>query len=186
MSDALIKTADDVLAFWFSDRARSLWFAREAAFDGEIRRTFAATYQAAAAGRLHAWEGSPPGALALVIVLDQFALNMFRGDARGFATEAEARRIAAQAIARGFDAALSDEQKGFLYMPFMHSEDLADQQRAVELYQRAGLQDNLHYARHHRALIRRFGRFPHRNAILGRQSTPEEQDYLAQPDAFRG
>jgi uncharacterized protein (DUF924 family) len=124
--------------------------------------------------------------LALVIVLDQFPLNMFRGQRESFATEAAAREAAVQAIAWGFDQSLTDEQKAFLYLPFMHSEDLADQDRAVALYEGAGLENSLKWARHHRELIRRFGRFPHRNAILGRPSTPEELAYLGSAGAFKG
>ena len=182
----MLKTPERVLDFWFSDRVRSRWFDASAAFDEEIRATFGDTYRAAAEGELLDWARSPEGALALVIVLDQFPLNMFRGKPASFAGEAQARRVAAEAIARGFDATLNDEQKGFLYLPFMHSEDLDDQRRSVDLYERAGLEDGLKWARHHLAIVERFGRFPHRNAVLGRESTPEERAYLEQEDAFKG
>jgi uncharacterized protein (DUF924 family) len=132
------------------------------------------------------WEVTPAGALALVIVLDQLPLNMFRHQPESFAMEAAARRVAARAIARGFDSQLTDAQKTFLYLPYMHSEDLSDQDESVALYEKAGLEDSLNFARHHRELIRRFGRFPHRNAILGRESTAEENAYLNSAEAFLG
>lgn len=132
------------------------------------------------------WEATPEGALALVIALDQFPLNLFRGQAESFATEAAARAVADRAIARGFDQAMSPVQRQFLYLPFMHSETLDDQERSVRLYQQPGLEDSLRFARHHRDLIARFDRFPHRNAILGRTSTAEESTYLASPEAFHG
>jgi uncharacterized protein (DUF924 family) len=111
---------------------------------------------------------------------------MFRGRPEAFAADDQARQVALEAIARGFDQPLSGEQKAFLYLPLMHSEKMADQDRAVELYQRAGLEESLKWARHHQDLIRRFGRFPHRNAILDRESTPEEVAYLNSDEAFRG
>ena len=137
-------------------------------------------------GRIVALGDAPEGALALVICLDQLPLNMFRGQAESFAGEALSRAIAAAAIERGFDQKLDNIQKVFLYMPYMHSEDLADQDRAMALFEQAGLTDNLHWAKHHREIVSRFGRFPHRNAILGRQSTPEELAYLASDEAFKG
>lgn len=181
-----VKTPEAVLEFWFSDRVRPLWFNGNPAFDQEICETFLDTYRAAAEGRLADWERSPAGALALVILLDQFPLNMFRGRPEGFATEARAREVAAAAIERGFDARLDEAQQGFLYTPFMHSENLADQDRSVELFRRAGLDEGLRWAEHHRNIVRRFGRFPHRNALLGRDSTARELDYLGGKDAFKG
>ena len=132
------------------------------------------------------WEQTAEGALALVILLDQMPLNMYRGQPESFATEAQSREVAGRAITRHFDQYLPDKGKAFLYMPFMHSENLADQDRSVELFTNAGLQDNLRFARHHRDIVRRFGRFPHRNAILGRNSTPEETAWLASGEAFLG
>ena len=120
----------------------------------------------------------PEGALALLILLDQFPRNMFRGAARAFATDPLARAIAAGALLKGFDAQVPPEMRGFFYLPFMHSEDLADQERCVALYQAAGDADGLKWAQEHADIIRRFGRFPHRNAVLGRASTPEEQAFL--------
>lgn len=178
--------ADEVLGFWFTPRVRKRWFNATAAFDRELAERFSATYRVGAAGRLAQWSARPEQAVALVIVLDQFPLNMFRGRPESFATEAVARHVAGDAIGRGFDAVVPGEYKGFLYLPYMHSEDLADQDHALELFERAGLSDYLRWARHHRELIRRFGRFPHRNAILGRESTPDEAAYLRLNDAFRG
>lgn len=175
-----------ILDFWFSPRVRPLWFDAGADFDEEVRVRFLPLYQQALRGDLSAWEDDAMSSLALVIVLDQFPLNMFRGRPESFAGEQEAGRVARQAVERGYDVQLSAKQKAFLYMPLMHSEDLADQDLALELFARAGLEDNLGWARHHRELIRRFGRFPHRNAILGRPSTAEEMAYLASPEAFHG
>ena len=176
----------EVLTFWFAPDVQPLWFAATPDFDEQLRARFLATYRAAAAGQLTDWDTTTEGALALVIVLDQFPLNLFRGQPESFATEAAARAVADRAIARGFDQALPPEQRQFLYLPFMHSEALTDQARSMRLYQQPGLEDSLHFARHHRDLIARFGRFPHRNAILGRTSTAEELAYLASPEAFHG
>lgn len=178
--------AEAVLAFWFAPEAQPLWFASTPAFDQALRTRFLPTYRAAAANRLSDWERTPEDALALVIVLDQFPLNMFRDQPESFATEAMARAVADRAIVRGFDQVVPLIQRPFLYLPFMHSETLIDQDRCVRLYQQPGLEHSLGFARHHRAIIQRFGRFPHRNAILGRPSTVEELAYLASPDAFHG
>lgn len=179
-------TPQDVVDFWFSDSARPLWFRSTAAFDQQIRERFLATWRLARDGALQGWTASAQGALALILVLDQFPLNLFRGTPKSFCTEAAAREAARRAIHFGFDSELDNDQKVFLYLPFMHSEDPADQDRAVELCSLAGLQDALKWAEHHRELIRRFGRFPHRNGVLGRISTPEEQVYLSSDDAFLG
>ena len=176
-----------VLEFWFSERVRRHWFGNpDRDLDLEIRNRFEDAWRAAARGVFAAWEASPEGALALVLLLDQFPLHMFRGRPEAWSTEALARQVARRAIGRGHDRALDDDGRRFLYLPFMHSEDLADQDRAVALYERAGLEDAARWARHHREIIRRFGRFPHRNAALGRETTPEEAAWLASPDAFHG
>lgn len=182
----MIASREDVLEFWFSDEVKPLWFRSTPAFDDALRERFLATWQAAAAGELDHWADSPEGALALVVVLDQFPLNMFRGKPEGFSTEALSREVAKAAIDKGWDQQLEGALLAFLYMPLMHSEDLADQDRSVALFEAAGLADNLRFAKHHRELIRRFGRFPHRNAILGRPSSEEELAYLASKDAFHG
>ena len=129
---------------------------------------------------------SPAGCLALVIVLDQLPLNMFRGEAESFSTEAQSRDVARHAINQGFDAQLEIEQRAFLYMPFMHSEDLADQDLGIELFDQPGLETNLRFARHHREIVARFGRFPHRNDALGRESSAAEIEYLNSKGAFTG
>ncbi|MGF1546772.1 MAG: DUF924 family protein [Thiotrichales bacterium] len=189
MATAPIDTITDPAAineFWFSARVRPLWFNSTAVFDAELIAHYQTTWEAARSGRLASWESTPAGALALVIVLDQLPLNMFRGTAQGFATEQAAREVAARAIERGDDQALDHAGRAFLYLPFMHSEDLVDQDRSVALFEAAGLLENLRFARHHREIIQRFGRFPHRNAILGRPSTPGELAYLSSPQAFHG
>lgn len=181
-----METPQTILEFWFSDAVRKRWFDSSPEFDGQLKQRFLAVWEAAARGDLSDWEATAEGALALVIVLDQFPLNMFRGRPESFATEAASRAVAERAIARGLDRQLDKSAQGFLYIPFMHSESLSDQDRSVALYEAAGLDDNLKWARHHREIVRRFGRFPHRNAVLGRASTPQEQAYLDAPEAFHG
>lgn len=175
-----------VLDFWFEAANRRCWFRSTPAFDRLIRERFEAVWKVARDGQLDTWEDSPEGALALVVVLDQFPLNMYRGTALSYSTEAQSREVARRALAAGFDVRLNDEQRAFLYLPFMHSENLSDQDRAVELFERAGLEDNLRWARHHRDIVRRFGRFPHRNALLQRENTPEESRWLQSDQAFSG
>ena len=181
-----LATAEELLEFWFSPRAEKRWFNSTPAFDDELRDRFATTYAAACHGELDDWQTTAHGALALVILFDQIPLNIFRSQPQSFASEARARAVAAQAIAQGFDADLTGPQKAFLYLPYMHSETLTDQDKAVELFRQAGLVNNLRYAEHHREIVRRFGRFPHRNAILGRASSAEEIAWLASKDAFKG
>jgi uncharacterized protein (DUF924 family) len=165
-----------VIAFWRAAGPKK-WFEKDAAFDDEIRRRFLKIHEAAASGKLTAWEASAEGALALLILLDQFPRNMFRGEVRAFVTDPLARAIASRAILNGLDGAFPD-MRGFFYLPFEHSEDLADQERGLTLYKAAGDDDGLKWAKIHADIIRRFGRFPHRNAVLGRVSTPEEQKFL--------
>jgi len=166
----------DIIGFWRAAGPEK-WFEKDTDFDEEIRRRFLAVHEAAAAGKLAAWEESAEGTLALLILLDQFPRNMFRGSARAFATDAQARTVAAGALLRGFDGAIAD-MRSFFYLPFEHSEDMADQERCTALYKAAGDTDGLKWAELHADIIRRFGRFPHRNAILGRTTTPEEQAFL--------
>jgi uncharacterized protein (DUF924 family) len=165
-----------VLTFWRA-AGPDKWFAKDTAFDDEIRVRFLATYEAAAARTL-AWDDTAEGALALLIVLDQFPRNMFRGSARAFAADPLARELATRAIARGFDLAVAVPERGFFYLPFEHSETLADQERGVALNRASGDADALKWAERHADIIRRFGRFPHRNAVLGRATTAEEQAFL--------
>ena len=181
MSQADYKTIIDL---WFSAEVKERWFNSSPAFDQQLRSRFLTTWQAAREGDLD-WAHSPEAALALVIVLDQFPLNMFRGQAESFATEAMSREVAAAAIEKGFHKELSDPQKVFLFMPYMHSESLADQDCSVRLFELAGL-SNVKWAEHHRDIVRRFGRFPHRNAILGRESSAEELAWLDSDEAFNG
>ncbi|MCW8889479.1 MAG: DUF924 domain-containing protein [Sedimenticola sp.] len=176
----------EIIDFWFSEPVCNHWFAATPELDSEISARYESLWGLACEGQLDHWMTSAEGCLALVILLDQFPLNMFRNQAKSFNTEAQARAVAGFAIKREFDQRLSSPQRAFLYMPYMHSEALEDQERSVSLYEQAGLADNLAFARHHRAIVREYGRFPHRNAILGRPSTPEEQRYLASDGAFTG
>ncbi len=170
-------TPSDIVSFW-REAGPKAWFRKDEAFDAEIRRRFLGIHEAAAEGLLTDWESSAESALALLILLDQFPLNMFRGTARMFASDPLARAIAAGAIVRGFDAAVAREMRGFFYLPFMHSEALEDQMRSVAFYKAIDDADGLKWADEHADIIRRFGRFPHRNAVLGRATTPEEKAFL--------
>ena len=180
-----LASIDEVIAFW-REAGEAKWFSRDEAFDAACRERFLATYEAAAEGDLAEWELSPKGALALLILLDQLPRNMFRGTRRVYATDPAALLTAERAIERGFDGEVEPELRRFFYLPFMHAEDLAAQERCVALHEAAGDVDNLKWARHHRDIIARFGRFPHRNAILGRESTEAERAYLAEEGAFAG
>jgi uncharacterized protein (DUF924 family) len=172
-----VATPNDVLAFWRALGAER-WFAKHTEVDAEIGRRFNATYESAAAGLLADWEEAAETALALLIVLDQFPRNMFRGAPRAFAADPLARAVAGRAIARGLDAAVARAERGFFYLPYMHSEDLADQERCVALFRVSGDANGLKFAELHAEVIRRFGRFPHRNAALGRATMPDEQAFL--------
>jgi len=172
-----IASSQAVLAFW-RDAGYDKWFTRNDDFDREIRERFLATHEAAALGRLADWEASAEGALALMILLDQFPRNMFRGTARAFATDKLAREIATRALDKGFDRDTPATLRSFFYLPLEHSEELADQERSLALYRALGDENNMKYADIHADIIRKFGRFPHRNEILGRQTTAEEQAFL--------
>jgi uncharacterized protein (DUF924 family) len=167
----------EIVSFW-SEAGPDKWFKQDEGFDQAIRLKFLPTYEAAANGELAAWEQSAEGALALVILLDQFSRNMFRGNARAFATDALAQAVADRALARGFDQATDLAMRPFFYLPFMHSEALIDQDRSVRLYETLGDAEQLRYATEHRDVVQRFGRFPHRNRALGRDTTPAEQAFL--------
>ena len=177
MTESEAARAADVITFW-REAGPKAWFKKDTGFDDEIRRRFLKAHEAAGAGHLGDWEHSAAGALALLILLDQFPRNMFRGQARMFETDAMARAVAAGAILRGFDAQVDTVMRNFFYLPFEHSEDIADQERSIALCKAAGDADNLKWAEIHADIIRRFGRFPHRNAVLGRTTTPEEQKFL--------
>ena len=170
-------TPSDVLAFW-REAGPDRWYDRDEVFDTAIRTRFLPTYEAAAAGELGDWENSPESALALLIVLDQFPRNMFRDDPRAYAADPLARAVADRAIARGFDQRVDAGERLFFYLPFEHSEDAADQARSVALHRALGDADSLKWAQLHADIIARFGRFPHRNAVLGRETTPDEQAFL--------
>lgn len=178
--------AQDIIDFWFAADTRKLWFVSTPEFDAELRERFLSTWEQARDGELDDWMHSADGCVALAIVLDQFPLNMFRGDALGYSTEARAREVARVAIERGFDSDLQTERKAFLYLPFMHSENLEDQRLALRLFDQPGLESNLRFARHHHDIVARFGRFPHRNAALGRESSAAEIAYLNSEEAFTG
>jgi uncharacterized protein (DUF924 family) len=166
-----------VIAFW-KQAGPARWFAKDAAFDARFRDRFLLEYEAAARGEYSSWQSTPDGAFALIILLDQFPRNAFRDTPRMYATDASARRIAGIALAAGYDRHFAPELRKFFILPFAHSEDLADQERSVALARRLG-GDDLAHAEHHRDIVKRFGRFPHRNAILGRPSTSAEREYLA-------
>jgi len=176
---------EDMLDFWRAAGPKK-WFAKDDAFDASCVARFATLWQEGVAGRLDAWEESAESALALVLLLDQMPRNMFRNTPKVYASDPQARGVAARAIAKGFDRAIGKELHPFFYLPFSHSEDLTDQARALALY--AGLDDaeQLKWARHHHGIVARFGRFPHRNAVLGRPSTPQEVAWLAEEGAFKG
>ena len=174
---AEIATPQQIVAFW-REAGPDRWFNKDTVFDDEIRRGYFATYEAAAGGKLREWESSAEGALALLILLDQYPRNMFRGDKRAFATDELARAVTAGALVKGFDSQVDKDMRAFFYLPFEHSEDLADQERGIALYKAAGDEDGLKWANIHYDIIRKFGRFPHRNAVLGRATTPEERAFL--------
>jgi uncharacterized protein (DUF924 family) len=167
----------DVLTFWRA-AGPDKWFEKDPAFDAEIAARFAGLWRTAAEGGLAPWEETPEGALALLIVLDQFPRNMFRGEARTYATDAAARGVADRALARGFDQQVARPERQFFYLPFMHSEDRADQERCVALARGYGDDEFTRYAENHADIVRRFGRFPHRNAALRRATSAEEQAFL--------
>ena len=169
-----------VIQFWRDEVGADHWFGNDAALDARIRARFEALWNSARAGALDAWLATPEGALALVIVLDQFPRNMFRGRAEAFASDRQARAAATRAIDAGFDKRVPTSLRVFFYLPFMHSEDLADQDACVALIEeRLGKSSsNYPYALGHREQIARFGRFPGRNAALGRASTPQESVFL--------
>jgi uncharacterized protein (DUF924 family) len=165
-----------ILALWRAAGSER-WYKRDDAFDADLRHRFSELWRKAA-GELSSWEATDDGALALVIVLDQFPRNMFRGEVRTFSSDPLALEVANRAIARGADRRMAADLLEFLYLPLMHSEHLADQERCVEFFRNIANADNLGYAEEHADIIRRFGRFPHRNAVLGRITTPEEQAFL--------
>jgi uncharacterized protein (DUF924 family) len=189
-----VSTPGEVLDFWFGREGeegygefREMWFTKDPEVDREIRDRFGTVYEEAAAGRLDSWKNDSHSCLALIIVLDQFPRNMFRGDARMYAADGEALVAARHAVEHVYDRALPPFQRLFVYLPFEHSEDLEDQRRSMELFQglaaEMGSEDLLGYAARHMEIVERFGRFPHRNEILGRTTTSEEAEFLKGPDS---
>ena len=182
----------EVLDFWFGPagspeygRPRVAWFKKSDAFDASIRARFLDLHHRAADGQLRPWRAAPGSLLALIVVFDQFPRNLFRGTSRAFSTDAQALAAAQLAVARGFDRLLLPVQRWFAYLPFVHAEDLAVQRRCIELFESLrgdpDSADSIDYARRHCEIIARFGRFPHRNAVLERISTPKEIEFLQQP-----
>ncbi len=182
---------DDILDFWFGredepeyGEFRDEWFQKDEEFDRQIRDRFLEDYEKAARSEYYRWRDEPESCLALVILLDQFPRNLFRGDPRTHATDDKALDISREAIQKGLDQELPPFQRHFLYMPFMHSERVEDQRRSVALFRELAEEDGpdvTEYAEGHRDIVERFGRFPHRNEILGRKTTPEEAEFLEQP-----
>jgi uncharacterized protein (DUF924 family) len=173
---------EEVLAFWFAEGMEQRWFKSDEAFDREVGEALQPLHEQAAAGRLDHWQASGRGALALVILLDQVPRNLFRGEARAFATDAEALAVTKRALENGLDKALRQGERMFLYLPLEHCEDLADQELCVTLTGQLDENPEWHdYALRHRDIVARFGRFPHRNAVLDREATPEERAFLKKP-----
>ncbi len=170
-----------VLRFWFEEIPRERWFACDPAFDDLVAARFGRLVEKAGKGAFHPGPETPEGALALVLLLDQFPRHIHRGHRRAFAYDARARSAARKAIDCGCDQKLPGERRSFLYLPFEHSEDLADQELSLRLFEALGDPVGIDYARRHYEIIARFGRFPHRNAVLGRKSTAEEEAFLSQP-----
>lgn len=179
-----LPSAQTVLDFWFHETPQSNWFTQDAAFDELLRARFAGIHTAASRCELSAWRATPEGRLAEVIVLDQFSRNLYRGRPEAFAWDALALALAQEAVRGGDDQRLETApQRAFLYMPFMHSESRLVHQDALRLFAQAGLEDNLRYEQMHWRIIERFGRYPHRNAVLGRVSTEEELAFLKEPNS---
>ena len=177
-------TPSDVLDYWFSEKSKQFWFASTPQVDNEIKVRFESVWEKAAEGEYSQWRETADGSVALIVILDQLPLNMFRSDPKGFQTENMAVEVALNAINNGFDEELNDEKLLFLFMPLMHSENIDHQNLQVYLFDKYNF--NLEFSKHHRDLVKKFGRFPHRNEILGRMSTMEELDYLLSDNAFKG
>ncbi|MGC3874008.1 DUF924 family protein [Halomonas sp. GXIMD04776] len=173
--------AQAVLHFWFDEATPRQWFSKDNAFDRKITERFSPLLDAAVAGELWMWRRSPQGRLAEILVLDQFSRNIHRGQAAAFAQDPQALALAQEAVAARADRHLKVAQRAFLYMPYMHSESLRIHDEALRLFDQAGLEDNLKHERRHRDILERFGRYPHRNEVLGRESSVEEQAFLQQP-----
>lgn len=176
-------SAQRVLSFWFTETNPENWFKKDLHFDEQVKALFLGTYNEAVAGSTASWRKTAQGRLAEVIVLDQFPRNMFRDTAQAFASDELALNLAREAVRLGEDQMLKPTEKAFLYMPYMHSESKKMHQEALRLFSQKGLEENLKFEIKHKNIIDRFGRYPHRNKILGRMSTPEELEFLKQPDS---
>ena len=173
--------AQDILAFWFTELTPKQHFAKDLALDADMRQRFAATQQAAARCELFGWRATPEGRLAEILLLDQFSRNIYRDTPQAFAQDPLALALAQELVASGHDRSLPLAQRPFAYMPYMHSESRAIHTQSVALFTQLGIEDNLRFALRHQAIIERFGRYPHRNAVLGRSSSAEERAFLEQP-----
>lgn len=167
-----------IIHFWFEEIESEYWFMKDDKFDQLLRDRFAKIHAQAMAGETSPWRAWPDGRLAEIIVLDQFSRNMFRGTARAFASDAQALKLAQEAVSVGDDLKINIKKRSFIYMPYMHSEDLQVHAKAVELFSQEGLEHGLKFELLHKKIIERFGRYPHRNEILGRASTAEETKFL--------
>ncbi|MCC2637207.1 MAG: hypothetical protein K0Q68_926 [Moraxellaceae bacterium] len=177
----MIPDPASLLQFWFRDIPEAAWWRKDAAFDAELRRRFGDWHAAAARGELFAWRDSLPGRLAEILLLDQLPRNLFRDSARAFASDGMALALSQEAVRTGLAASLPPRERAFLYLPYMHSESLLIHEEALRLFAEPGLEGNLDFERRHQTIIARFGRYPHRNAVLGRSSTPEEIAFLQEP-----
>ena len=177
-------TPQDVLTFWFVETSEEQWFTKNDAFDETLRERFLAVYEDASAGRTAEWRSTPEGRLAEILVLDQFARNMFRDTPRAFAADEMALSLARGAVANGDDLTLEPHLRKFVYMPYMHSESIEAHDEAAKLFEDLGDESSIRYERLHREIIERFGRYPHRNELLGRPSTPEELEFLKTNPGF--
>lgn len=179
-------TAEAIIEYWYSDKVIPKWFNSSIEFDKEIKSNYENVWLETLRGENISWQDNASGCLALAIILDQFPLNMFRGEVKSFSSEAAAIKVTKIAIARGFDKSIDRDKLSFLYMPLMHSENIDNQDLSIQLFAAAGLKDNLRFAKHHREIVKKFGRFPHRNKILGRESSQAEIGYLNSERAFTG
>lgn len=175
--------ANTIIEFWFKELGQKDWFSADTKLDNLIRERFLEIYQKAAAGELYTWRETAEGRLAEIIILDQFSRNIFRGHEKAYATDDMALVLAQEAIANEADNSLSPQYKAFLYMPYMHSESKAMHEIAEKLFSQPGLESNLDYELKHKKIIDRFGKFPHRNKILGRESSMAEIEFLKEPDS---
>ena len=180
----MVNSYSDIIEYWYSEKSKKHWFNSTPDIDSEIKQRFEDIWIRAQQDEFSDWVKSPEGCLALIILLDQFPLNMYRGKAKSFKTEQQAIRISLHAINKGFDKELKSDELLFLFMPLMHSENITHQEMQVELFDKYNF--NIDYSQHHRDIVKKYGRFPHRNKILGRKSSEIETEYLLSSGAFKG